>query len=390
MALADLGSGSSKRLPLPCGCSETQSFEAGTGSLAARIAKHFPDALVFAVGPLTGTLAPAACLLTSCLPGAALLSLNGHSGMALRRCGLDALVLTGSANTPLGIRVDERSVSFFSLDAETNVPKLRTEILHQSAARDNDPALILAGPAAFAHNQAACICLETGLVSYSVPLATAMAARNLAGISLDGARPFASPVPLKNPAAQKSRAELLTRSTLLAVCKAARKKYSGAKSLTPGRSLACFGCPCPCGFWLPLPSRGEKRHVACTSPAGLAGLLETGAAPNRIAEIFALCDSYGIDPARMTELVRLAVLPESLEAFPTFTAEEEAKDSIAGAGANPLAPTSAREELGRDLGVCPFFLKRQPRLKDTDLLACLAAGETGQNNVQPSTAAVSA
>lgn len=381
MAIADLGSGSSERRPLPCGTSE-----AGAAPLAARLAEHFPDALIFAVGPLTGTLAPAACLLTARLPGATL-PLTGHGGMALRRCGLDALVVTGRADAPLGLRVDERGIDVFSLDAEKTVPELRAEMLRQSAARDSDPALLLAGPAAFAHSPAACVCLETGLVSHSAPLAAALAARNLAGISLDGALPFASPVPPENPAAQKIRTERMTRSTLLAVCKAARNGYSGATPPAPGRPLACFGCPCPCGFWLPLPSRNEKTHVACASPAGLAALLEAGADQNRIAAIFALCDRFALDPARMTVLARGAALPESLEDCLALAAESNAKNQGAGEAENPFAPASLREELGLALGVCPFFLKRQPQLEEADLLACLAADNAPKDS-QPSTAAL--
>lgn len=381
LAIADLGTGTSERRSLPCGTSEAEAVP-----LAARLAEHFPDALIFAVGPLTGTLAPAACLLTVRLPGATL-PLTGHGGMALRRCGLDALVVTGRASAPQGLRVDERGLAFFPLDAEKTVPEMRAAMLRQSAARDSDPALLLAGPAAFAQSPAACVCLETGLVSHSTPLAAALAARNLAGISLDGALPFASPVPPLNPAAQKVRAEGMTRSSLLAICKAARKGYSGATPPAPGRPLACFGCPCPCGFWLPLPSRKEKTHVACTSPAGLAALLEAGADQDRIAALFALCDRFGLDPARMVGLARSEALPESLQDCLALTAKSNANNQGAGEAKHVFTPASPREELGLALGVCPFFLKRQPRLEEADLLACLAAGGAPQNS-QTSTEAL--
>ena len=93
MLVADLGTGTFQRLPLP---------ENGDLSVLAEL---FPKDVVIAAGRLSGSYAPSSCVLAVYADGKGAI-VKGHTAPALRRCGLDAVVLKGYASSPCGLVVD--------------------------------------------------------------------------------------------------------------------------------------------------------------------------------------------------------------------------------------------------------------------------------------------
>ncbi len=340
MAVADASRGLVERRPLP--------EEVLRSEKTTRLSELFPDAVVIAAGSLTGSFAPASGLLTAFADGKKTF-LTGHTGRALRLCGLDALVITGRADAPKGLVLDDRGGAFIPADASKEAPALRDDLVRAAracpgVAADGNPLPLVTGPAAFAGCASACLLQETGTAPRSAALALALAERNIAGLCFCGDLGFVSPVPADTPLRAAVPAQRVSRSNLAALLSAAGGA-ARADAVTPGRSLACFACPAPCGFWMNL----GKGFVPCTEPEALAALLSAGATEARAAEILALGGKFGTDPLALVSLASAGALPDSLEACT--------------AAASPL-PEETRDAdldaMAEEYGICPFFLKRFP------------------------------
>ena len=353
VAVADLDRGIVERRPLP---------EEVRSEHAARLSDLFPHAVVIAAGSLTGSFAPASGLVTVSADGKKSF-LAGHTGRALRLCGLDALIITGRSDTPRYLLIDEQGGSFRPADASLDVPAARNALLRAAraaspACADGNPLPLVTGPAAFLGCAASCLAYDTGTAPRSAAAALALAARGLAGIGFCGSTGFASPVPPDTPLRAAVPAQRVTSGNLAAILNAAGG-CSRADAVTPGRSLACFACPAPCGFWMSL----GKAFTACTSPEALAVLLNAGASGTRAAEILALGETFGVDAAALASLTAAAELPASLEACTSAASPlpDERRDADIDASAE-------------EYGICPFFLKRFPAVS-----AALRQAEDGDN-----------
>ncbi len=311
-------------------------------SRAADLAERFPGDLILTCGALTGSFAPAACLLTvhsedeECL-------LRGHCGTALRRCGADALVVRGSSPMTCALVLHDGGAFFLPMDGASDVPAVR-ESLGRACARPApifEPVCIIAGPAAFAGHPLAAASLDVGIAPRTGILARGMAKRGLAAIALAGSAPLPSPLPVDDPLRASVAPALVSASGLRDILKAASPASEPGRLPSPGRSIACYGCPAPCGFWI---KAGSGESVPCTSPEGLALLSAAGADAGRIAEVFALACRLGLDPAGLSMLAG-GPLPDSpaeiTGAMPEVSPSE------------PAAPAA-------ELGICPFFLSRHP------------------------------
>ena len=311
-------------------------------SRAADLAERFPGDLILACGALTGSFAPAACLLTVHAEGGECL-LRGHCGAALRRCGADALVVRGSSPAACALMLRDDGAFFLPVDGASDVPAVR-ESLGRACARPAsvfEPVFIIAGPAAFAGHPLAAAALDVGIAPRSGILARDMAKRGLAAIALAGSAPLPSPMPFDDPLRSSVPPALVTASGLRDILRAASPASEPGRLPAPGRSIACYGCPAPCGFWIRTDT-GES--VPCTSPEGLARLSAAGADAGRIADVFALACRRGLDPAGLSALAG-GPLPDQPEEI---------------TGDMPEDSPSGHAALAAELGICPFFLTRRP------------------------------
>lgn len=368
--------GTVQRLPLPAAAA------ADSGVDGAALAALYPDAVILTAGPLAGSFAPASCLMGARLPDGTTVPLAGQCGPALRRCGLDAVVLCGRNAEPVVLCLgdDPDSGIFLPLPAQQpacaagrasmEVPDLRAFLFRHARARDMEPTLILTGPAAFAGAGNAAVGLAEGQVPGSAALAAALAAANCAGISFEGTKPLRSCLPLDNPA-RSAVAPAQAKDSLSAILGAAldmEGQPSGTPSigsLPAGRSLACFNCPSPCGVWLKLP---DGTHAACTDPLALVRLLcaadgDSGKLAG-IPGVFRTADRFGLASESLARWLGKK-LPDTLE---------ELMAPASGCAAPVQKPGGARTkavETGLQFGVCPFFLHRFPAVDAGMLQACL-------------------
>ncbi|MBQ9406088.1 MAG: hypothetical protein IJU37_05025 [Desulfovibrio sp.] len=337
IAIVDLASASVVFQPLPEPALQNRDL--------ACLGEIFADSLVFAAGRLTGSLAPASCLLTARCGDKTCL-LKGHFGPALRRCGLDALVLCGKATRPSGLALTEQGIRLLDAESGADAPTQRAALLRavrQEHGADDDILCVVTGSAAFAHCASPALVWDHGLAPRSALAAHWMAEHNLVGLCLHGASPYLSPLPLDNAGRAAAPSVLLTAAEYGKVLQAARPG-TPTHILPVGRSLACHACPAPCQCWLP----GPQGFVAATSPEAVALLLEKGASARRVAEIFLLAERFGLEPLGLAGLATTADVP---------------KDVLSHVQAVDEASPDPSVGKGMLLGICPFFLRRFPAVR---------------------------
>ncbi len=335
VVVVDLSRGSADFQPLPVPAKQA-------GDLAC-LATEYDDALVLTVGRFTGSYAPASCLLTV-RSGDRSCCLKGQCGAALRRCGLDALVLCGNAAGPSAFILSEHGVKFVDMDAAADAPVQRTAIrrgVRQYCNGDSNPVTVVTGPAAFADCASPALVLDVGIAPRSALAARWLAAHNLVGFCLNGAVPYVSPLPLDNTARAAVQPALLTSAELNAVLQVVRPGVRSA-DFAVGRSIACHACPAPCQYWLSTP----EGFAAVTSPEALSLLLERGASATQIAALLLLAERYGLEPLGLAEYAT-ATFPMDATAIGLVQSVDDVEPD-------------ATDALGTILGVCPLFLRRFP------------------------------
>src|SRR5512143_681877 len=111
---------------------ELRQWFGGRGLNASFFSEHFqtpispssPDnPIAFAVGPLTGTLAPcsgwtsiASFSPLSEFPGYGFTRMPGHFGASLKEAGFDQCIIQGRANRPVSLWIDNGDVKFEKAD----------------------------------------------------------------------------------------------------------------------------------------------------------------------------------------------------------------------------------------------------------------------------------
>ena len=340
MLVADLATGTLVRQPLP-----EKALKAGDLSV---IAELFPEDVVIVAGRLSGSYAPSASVLTLYAEGKGAI-VKGQSAPALRRCGLDAVVLKGRAGSACGLVLDEKRAAFVPADASAEVPALRSALVREAkllrgSYADTQSACVITGPAAFLGAASPALAVDPGLAPRTAEMAHALATRKVVGLCFNGGLPFLSPVPLDDTCRTSAKVERLTSSSLAPLIKVAKPDFTGKVPSVVGRSVACYGCTAPCGFWMP----AKEGHVASTGIMGLAALCEAGATDERIAAVLSLACRYGLDPEGLAALAK-GDLPDSLAACVEACAAVPAMD---------MELDIVRK--GTFLGVCPFYLKRFP------------------------------
>ncbi len=316
-------------------------------ALPSALARKYPDAVVFTAGTFTGSFVQASSVICAqrsekkCI-------VRGQAGPGLRRLGADALILDGRSEETCGAVLSEDNSFFFSCGEPKDIPALRSLFEEKSAACQSlfEPALLLSGPAAFARASKPAVSLNVGIAPRTGWLALEMAGRGLAGMAFAGSIPVLSPLPMEHPLCTMVEGAPVRRSNLADILKAACPDAVPGKLPRPGRSIACSGCPAPCGFWL---ASSSGQPVPCTSTEGLALLSAAGADKNALAELFAFADKWGLDPAGLLPLASGAI-PESLGSW------------IEG---NTLAddetPYDSGDDLSSEAGICPLFLARNKK-----------------------------
>lgn len=169
----------------------------GRGLAGAYLAQAWPytpddaDApLIYATGPLTGTTAPSSGHWTVAgrsplTGGVADASGGGRFGVMLKRAGFDALVLTGRAAEPVGLRIEDRAVTFEAADAMAGLDTAAVAAALLPRLPDG-AAVVGPGPAGYAGVRYAALVLDGTFAIDRGGLGLVQARKNLRYIAVHG------------------------------------------------------------------------------------------------------------------------------------------------------------------------------------------------------------
>ena len=153
------------------------------------------NVLVFSCGLLSGTPAPASSRLHLCAlsPLTGLLgssNVGGPFADRLRRCGLQALVVTGRARLPSLLLIDHRGVNILEAGSLWGTDTWEAEKLLRQRFSERRPAVLTIGPAGENRVPLACIVSDRDHAAGRTGLGAVMGAKNLKAVVVcrDGTR----------------------------------------------------------------------------------------------------------------------------------------------------------------------------------------------------------
>jgi aldehyde:ferredoxin oxidoreductase len=341
LALVDLDTEESPAFPI-----REDVLEEGIGGLALckTLAELYPNALILAAGPYTGSFAPASGQLVALLPEAEncrqVALVLGH-GAWLRRSGFDALVIRGKSASPRILRhakgqcwlEDAGQVGNGARDA------LRAALLRRT--EDGLAGLILAdkaGKGAEENDLPSAAGAEYGPLPGGHILGPALQSRNILALMLEGGTSL-PPVPIPVDNALRDVPAVGNASAFFEELALAVGDKLPLPSSAPIRQAACHHCPSPCLAWLPTPS---GRHLLAADHAALAFAVRNFG-PDYAAYL-ETCDVRGLDPVGSQ-----AVLGQG-------------ETAVTGDGLRAPARASDDMRAGLVLGICPRLIRRSPGL----------------------------
>jgi aldehyde:ferredoxin oxidoreductase len=272
--------------------------------------------LIFATGPLTGTLAPGSGRMEivgispRTYPGEMVTrsGVGGHWGSELKRAGYDALILEGESDVPVYIVVESEKVSFHEAsnlwgeDTYATQKKLRQEHGERSQ-------ILCIGPAGENKCRFAVILTETGSVSGKSGFGAVMGAKKIKALVVKGT---GGSIKIAHP------------EKLLQLSNECRRRigYSPMREWTLGRvppphqqrffskyrtgNASCFGCPVQCFAFVKIPGL-DPSQMHCTNYYYMSHAYghygETLEADKASMEGVLLANRLGIDTFEMAGMV---------------------------------------------------------------------------------------
>jgi aldehyde:ferredoxin oxidoreductase len=334
----DLSAGTSSEIPLDPRLAEN--YVGGKGFGAKILYDLLPagcdplspqNILMFMPGPLTGTIAPAmrGCVVTkSPLTGTFADSyFGGHFAQEIRYCGYDGIIITGAAQEPSYLWIDDGKVEIRSaegiwgLDTFATVEVVREEL--------GDPTVKTAciGPAGEKMVSFALINCEFNRHAGRAGTGAVMGSKNLKAVVLRGHHPVVPADPAAFGAAiDQAYSELVNDETigsfttdgtaasidfandeqLLPTRNYSDGAFEGAAGLNAEaqrehfwlRNVACAGCPIACGKVGLIKTGRHKGLVSDVVEYETASMIGSNLGISNIREVAYLvkkCDSLGLD-----------------------------------------------------------------------------------------------
>ena len=351
MALVDLASGTIETTALP-----HDILKAGIGgaALATALAPGYPDAILLATGPLTGSFAPASGLMTATVTAngkTTHLALPQGHGAWLRRSGFDLLVITQAATKPCVIRCAKGDLT---LVKETPLAQLpNRNALREALLRLTDDGLagLLLADAHPGSNGSFTPSAggENGTLPGAPVLGAAMAAKNLLALSLEGGCALPPiPVPLRGPLWQKVTQNVEThRDALLRELELSSGSPVSLPAALSIKSAACYHCPSPCLAWIP---GFSSLHLLAGDHVALAAAVKS--CGENAGKCMAACDARGADISAAAPLLAGLALGDSGQDIDSLLPDSTPALS-------PAPPPDEAEKAGLILGICPRLIRRK-------------------------------
>ena len=263
--------------------------------------------LVFAPGPLTGTLAPASgrMELVSKSPRSypketvTRSGMGGFWGSELKYAGYDALIVQGQSESWVNLYIHDDGVEFREAKAYVGQDTYTTQI---NLRKELDPRcrIVCIGPAGERLSRLAVILSETSFASGRSGFGAVMGAKRLKAVAVRGTKPLKIFDPKRLIEVSRRVRELSAehtareRTTLILNLKE-REEYINEYRK---KNVACFGCPVHCFAHLSVPDAGQSAthcinyfyHAPATQYYGPS--LERDQA---VADGFILANKLGLD-----------------------------------------------------------------------------------------------
>ena len=415
MVVVDLDEGSARVLPLP----EDVFTENIGGAMVNRILYEQyreEDPLVLGVGPLTGSFAPASCLMVAtfrCLGSVDLCHtpILLRAGPEMKFSGVDFMVIKGVSSHLQALQINNTKIEFLPAEdmRHMSVPEAM-EAFHRKNT-GSDRFIILTGPAADHNSSSAVISTSMGGSLDKWGMASWMASRNLKAIILNGTGglPFSD----NNLDIGKRLKAAITheRQSMKRGCFSILEKMGSttkalrflAKSIT--KHMACYNCPFPCMSHVKIRTRGlhkkvDKKGFILLDHSGFLALAKKRGRESLV--LMRTCLHLGLDPVAVAPLLpskgniekaieiieRLAVVGESQNRVKETDDGNQSGRLLRGAitrahyrlfgnGIPPILPDVAGSETGSwerrvgmamVLGVCPLMMLLFPRIETAELL----------------------
>ncbi len=400
--VVDLAARTTKVAPLDA--SMCRSFLGGAG-LATRLLWDYsppgcdplgPDnAMVFATGPLTGTMAPSASKYAIATKS----PLTGYIGdslssggwpLALKRAGYDAMVLLGAAEVPTYLFIDDDRVYFRTARRLWGAKSWETEEAIRQEVGDDGVSVATIGPAGERMVRYACVSNDYGRQAGRTGAGAVMGSKKLKAIAVRGTRAIqvADPEVLRRAsldlyaraqgAATAKYRVLGTPANVLALNALAalpslnfkQSTFEGAEAVSGERLyerykakvVACDGCPIACdhiyrvndGKYAGTQAAMDYESLYALGP--LCGVDDPGA----ILKASDLCDQYGLDT--MSSGASIAWAMESFERGIISKTDTDGLDLRFGNGAAVVAMV---EQIGMRRGIGRLLGEGVKRAADT-------------------------
>lgn len=264
--------------------------------------------LIFASGPLTGTLVPGSGRfeIVSRSPRSypketfTRSGMGGFVGPELKFAGYDALIVEGKADTLVNVWIHNDKIEIRDARAYRGEDTYSTQIRLREEL--NPLAKILSiGPAGENLSRLAVIMAETGFVSGKSGFGAVMGSKNLKAIAVRGTKPL----------------KIFDSEKLMQVSKRVRKLAASnpmrewtSFGIYPledqldflwkyrKRNTSCFGCPTECFAYLKVPNSGEAQAHCINyyyAPAAYRYYGKTQEADQAVSDSFILANRMGLD-----------------------------------------------------------------------------------------------
>ena len=298
--------------------------------------------LIFATGPLTGTLCPGSGSFSACFKSP-LTNVWGESrcggdwGPELKFAGYDFLILEGKAEKPVYLWICDENVEIRSAEhlAGKTIPETETTV--KKEVGDYECKVVSIGPAAEKLVRFACIMSDYDRAAGRCGGGTVMASKNVKAIAVrgNGEIPVARPEEFLKAVEDAERAalehpdrswfmegtvsfmefidntgDLPTRYALTNHWGKSKKVYEELKEKFITAYSACFGCPLGCGIhteakmgkWgTPMCGGPEYETTAGFTAASLCEDVEALLRANY------LCNIYGMDTISCSQVIAFAI-----------------------------------------------------------------------------------
>lgn len=408
MALVNLDDSSVETISLP-----EELFAKHTGGvrictvLLERYADRAP--LVFGTGPLTGSFAPASCLMTASFYSTGNKVVHVpfmlNTGPQLKFSGIDFLAITGRAENPVIIKLIDNTIRITPGDNLTGTLSKREKML-LAGGRNCPEIVLLTGDAS--ESGSAHACLSTGLWGSldKASLGKVIGQKNIRAIALKAAGGISFPgqtiemggsmaLALKNQYDNRKLVVTERMGSGEAARKLIKKHFKKAH--------ACYHCPFPCISYLEFSQTGshsllkgrKKQGVFLLDHEGFAALSKKR--PADAVMLLKHCIEHGIDPAAAAAgLDQSSPTGEACSQIDLFASNHSASVDTAdrfgtgtvppefyklfGSGIPRITPTDSADEydtwekktaLAMILGICPILLLCFGHIRAEDLLAFL-------------------